>query len=316
MQSATGAKGEQKVNRKAVQMKALSPEMRDLQYLRKGVGLTLAKVIARSSLLNLCGASNAVEAHERVIEAAIEMGDSQPARALRNALGINYTGAATMLGDRRSEFALENQISSDTVENWENEAFDELYVRLTTGNPALLAGIMRMPVFFRSVDIICHIYSDHREFIHRRDIVALEDNVIGIRYGSSEQSDLSAIGGVTIADTARHPDGVLFDLDFDEPLRRSESCEIVFKELLNGSMDQERVKIIAQSFAIPAARFGLEITFHIPIPRSIWWFEQMHQLEKPGKLTATNRMSAGSSGRVFKEFRRLFAAFESGIAWQ
>lgn len=113
--------------------------VRELQWLRKGEGVTLRRLSSASVLLSLvsgtasapgAGAETAVHAADRLLRQALDsLGHGVAAQALRAALAIDLEDPLT-LTQRRYDFAARSERHPDTVENHENRAIEELALRI------------------------------------------------------------------------------------------------------------------------------------------------------------------------------------------
>jgi hypothetical protein len=113
--------------------------VRELQWLRKGEGVTLRRLSCAPALLSVAaGDPNAAQARgEHAIHAAEQLlrrgldslGHGLGAEALRAALAMDFEDPPT-LTQRRYDFAERHQKHPDTVENHENKTIHELALRL------------------------------------------------------------------------------------------------------------------------------------------------------------------------------------------
>lgn len=112
--------------------------MRELQWLRRGEGLTLRKLASTPTLLWLGsgrGASgepdgDAIFATDRMLRRQLaDLGDGLAPKALRAALAVDRDDPRT-LTHRRHDFAEDHNKHPDTVESHENRAIDELALRI------------------------------------------------------------------------------------------------------------------------------------------------------------------------------------------
>jgi len=124
--------------------------VREIQWLRKGDGLTLRRLRSTPALLYLVsGCAGAQRSTERaVVEAErllrselANLGESFDAKALRAALGVDGDSDLGTLTQRRCDFAEAAGKHPDTVEIHENRAVQELALRLlATRRPVPVLG--------------------------------------------------------------------------------------------------------------------------------------------------------------------------------
>lgn len=113
--------------------------VREIQWLRKGEGVTLRRISAVPTLLQLAakeagsgheGDEQAIRAAEQLLRRGLDcLGNGLGARALRAALAIDCDEPLT-LTQRRCDFAEQFGRHPDTVETHENRAIHELALRI------------------------------------------------------------------------------------------------------------------------------------------------------------------------------------------
>lgn len=113
--------------------------VKEIQWLRKGEGVTLRRIGAAPTLLSLARAEagggherdeQAIHAAEQLLRRGVDsLGNSLGARALRAALAIDCDEPLT-LTQRRCDFAEDHNRHPDTVESHENRAIHELALRI------------------------------------------------------------------------------------------------------------------------------------------------------------------------------------------
>lgn len=119
--------------------------IRELRKLRERQGLVPGKTERAEALLETLGVTPQ-RLHQRILEELMAMGQSDHARALRNAYAIGWEVPGT-LTHRREWFGIENGgRSPETAEAWENRGIDELLARLinhkSSGAPSEAYGIL------------------------------------------------------------------------------------------------------------------------------------------------------------------------------
>jgi hypothetical protein len=106
----------------------------ELRSLRRGVGLTLAKLGGSPAILAALGTNDPREAHRRLVAAVDQLGGRIQVQALRNAYAIGMRDPRN-LTVRRGDFSQFNNRHADTIEAYENEAIDELAAALQYAQP-------------------------------------------------------------------------------------------------------------------------------------------------------------------------------------
>lgn len=117
--------------------------LHQLRQMRKGTGLTLVSLGGARLVVEALAAAEGLselvlsEGMQRLRQEVESLGQTQEARAVRNALAIGREQNPENLTTRRNDFAAACKRHVDTVEIWENRGFDELAKRLSG---FLLAG--------------------------------------------------------------------------------------------------------------------------------------------------------------------------------
>lgn len=124
------------------------PLVTALRNLRRGRGLTLARLKATPSLLEMLGTSDVEAAMETLLDAIRQLGADVQAESLRNAYALGMATSQT-LTTRRNTFAVLQGRDPDTIESYENAMIDELAARLTTrADPE--QRVLTIAAFFRN----------------------------------------------------------------------------------------------------------------------------------------------------------------------
>ena len=104
----------------------------NLKYIRRGRGLTFAKLAESQYLMEALGDPPLNVAYERLAGMVRILGEDVQAVALRNAYAID-TLAPDTLTRRRERIAGIHGLSIDTIELYERNMIDELALRLVHG---------------------------------------------------------------------------------------------------------------------------------------------------------------------------------------
>jgi hypothetical protein len=293
------------------------PQMFDLRYLRKGPGLTRARLSKTPGLLALLGTDDPDAALRLLKEAIEQIGGNREARALVEAYGLGE-GPGEDLQARRRRFAVCVERSADTVRDWEDAALRDLLWYLLSQRPVPEAPT---PTYLLWDFRLTYHYRD-RAFIgldQYREVVALLDGPDAFRYGSNEPTVLSDVKGATWTVEDHRGDIVIHRLQFPQVLTKGERHQFSFRErrppgVPSPEYEQHR-DMASQLFHMPARQYELTIEFGGGVPEVIWRFEQMAPLERPGRPGAHNRVKVSDDGVVRESFRDLYGGFASGVAW-
>ncbi len=302
--------------------------IKELVTLRKGPGLTLAKLSRSPTLLSLSGATPASPqpAHDRIVAALASMGApgaGKKAAALRAAFGLDPEHSAPLLDDRRKSFGKAHSREKDAVKNWEDAAIDELAL-LLLGTPAL-AGLpitapdLQHAYVLENLEIIARYDQGGRfvETIQTREVMALVDDADGFIYATHNSTRLTMIAGGTVIELDRQPSGtVRHKIIFPQPLQRGESTEFAFREEQVVTDDERPIEDrVSQFFHLPTRRYWVQAQFVGDPPPIAWTFDRMTHFERPGHPTKKNRVAA-KDGKITAEFTNLLGGLASGIAWR
>ena len=104
----------------------------NLKYIRRGRGLTFAKLAACQYVMEVLGDLPLPVAYERLAGMVRMLGEDVQAMALRNAYAIDMLAPDT-LTRRRERIADIHGLSIDTIELYESNMIDELALRLVHG---------------------------------------------------------------------------------------------------------------------------------------------------------------------------------------
>ncbi|MGH8931739.1 MAG: hypothetical protein ACRDZO_14220 [Egibacteraceae bacterium] len=273
---------------------------RELVYLRKGDGLTRAKLERCLTLLNLpCVSRRLRKASiglpsraERAITAMRILQDLLPATtnsramALRTALAIGIDDPGTLTG-RRRRFAAARRVSIDTVRSWEQATIRDLALRLIElgmhTDDVELSGPRPWPeplavppsrgfeaYEMRSLDID-RLYRFRKgrileSCLEIHTVEALADGVTGFVYSSRYSGGnpwvwAEAIDGCQVTlSPDRTDDHIIVRVMFDRPLLRREVYRVVYR--LNVSPEAgECVPVACKTTRHPTRSMKLRIQF-------------------------------------------------------
>jgi hypothetical protein len=297
----------------------------DLSSLRKGAGLTLAKISRSPTLLSACAAtrSNPQPAYDRIVQSLGALEARRSTQALQAAFNLTEDHAATLLDARRKSFAAANARKKDAVKNWEDDAIEELALLLLGVPPMTALPTATQDVHhafvMEDLEIIAR-YDKHgcfAETVQTRKVISLVDNADGFIYATHNSTKLTMVHGGTITELDHQPNGaVRHKIMFPTPLQRGESTDFAFREQQivpdDGRPLEDRVN---QLFHIPTRRFWVQAQFAGDPPPVAWSFDKLTYFERPGQPTKENKLAA-HGGKITAEYTNLFGGLAAGLAWR
>ncbi len=293
--------------------------MSDMQYLRKGHGLTREKLAGRPRILDLCGTSDADTAYQTLSDTIDALLPNEDMKALKNALGVDYTSRG-LLRDRRAAFADELGCSLDSVRDREDRAIAELILFLIGLQPV---PDLPRPRFLMHRLFIKYLNRD-RHFIQSeqyREVVALHSDLGSFRYGTDQGTNLINIaGGELQLDHVNEQGAMIHRIVFPTVLPQGGRHTFSFTEIKTEPLSTPREEIrydwASQLFHMPARHFDVEVQYDGERPSVAWGFRQLSPLERPGQPHNDNRLTINRSGLVKATYQDLYGGFASGIAWR
>ena len=295
----------------------------ELQYLRKGFGLTLAKLAQCPEILRVCrtNAGDPQPALVAITAAMEQLRNRRSAQALSAAYGLDELSPLPLLRDRRKRFGA--QRSTDTVENWENDGIQELRLLLLAGQAEiqLSRDTGGLPVGGYAMEQLeaLYRYTDgcFQESVQARNVIALVDDADGFIYATHVDTVLTVVRGGRAVVLDRVAEGwVRHKIIFPRALQRGESHEFVIREQLRVPETQRPDEDkISQIFHLPTRTFWVTAEFTGAVPPVVWSFDKLAHFERPGTPTRTNRLWP-DRGRITQEFHTLYGGLFSGIAWR
>ena len=295
----------------------------ELQYLRKGAGITLAKLASCPEVLRVCGTAELEPqpALDRITATIDTLRNRRSAQALLAAYALDGLEPLPFLKDRRGRFAADH--SSDTVENWENQGIAELRLLLLAQQPAIqpkqdTGGLPIGGYAMESLEAVYR-YTDgcFTESVQTREVIALVDGADGFIYATHVDTELTVIRGGQPVVLDRSSEGwVRHKIMFPRPLARGESHQFVLRERLvipesaatGGRQDQP-------DLPHPNARVLGRGAVHRRSPTADLVIRQAHTLRAPG-ATVPRESGLARENRVTKEFKTLYGGLFSGLAWR
>lgn len=298
----------------------------ELQNLRKGDGLTLAKLSqARLVVAALTDVRSPQEALARLVVELDALGEGGKASAVRNALNIDKKPGN--LSQRREDLATSTGKHADTIESYENQGFKELSHRLLDPKqedrpPPELERPVRY-VIERIERISVYRGCRLREVNTTRQVRAQVDGFDRVtsrfRHGANPSGvSIQAIYGCTIEESHLSPSGVLISqIRLSETLRRGQTHKYMTRMTVDADEPSEPWLIFGAAHVARHQRVILGFQFDpAALPTSIWWLENVSYMAAPGKPDGSNLLTITAGGSVEKEFRNLEPGRVQVVGWE
>ena len=297
----------------------------ELTYLRKSKGVTADRLREAQSVVKALGGSKQpFEALKlRLISAIQSLPEQQSKDALLAAYGLVPKYAAPTLKGRRALYGKQVNRKHDTLTSRENAAIDELTIQLLTAHYAGAPIAAKLPLLhgvyiIESLDmstLICN-----RQFAHHdqtRKVVSLSDKADRFEYHSNETTQLVALSGCSVKSEPIE-NGTKHTLLFGKALKRGQSHTFSFRELSDDPPVPDIKKDRAgQSFETSAYFYTQTVVFKGDVPETIWWYDKLSWVERPGKPTQKRLLvPCKDTSMVRHEFTQQYGGFFSGIAWE
>lgn len=300
----------------------------DLTYLRKGAGLTISRLAQAGAVVAHCGGPGQPleTVHERLLAALRSIEDSEAGRALAAAYGLDRPADARgELGERRQAHAEAVGRTAYTVRDWEDRAIEELALRLlssfyagapTPGDLAIPHGGLLLQELVTTYLIQDRVFVESQQ---ARTIISLVDGAAGFIYGSYTPTELFGVTGGTVS-TRHVRDGTLHEIRFPKRLRRAEQHRFSFQERVTDAEESQGDEpkpedFAGQTFESPTLRFRVEVCFLGERPETVWTYDKLSRIERPGEPTSERRIELPGNV-VVADFADLYGGLCSGIAWR
>lgn len=299
----------------------------DLNYLRKGEGLTLERLPNAPAVIDYCGGPDVPlsTVRTRLITAVNSLRQHKGGPALRAAYGIDDHSPASTT-ERRRRYAAAVGRRPNTVLEWENSAIEELALVLITSyyagaeTPSGLViphgGFLIENLHVVTVIRDRSVFESHQT----RTIISLVDGAAGFRYGTYSPTELSHVTGATADPPEQHEGGTMHTLRFPRTLRRGEAWTFSFREHVpDGAPDgavEADVHFSGQTFESPTLEYLDEVCFLGETPSVAWSYDKLSRIERPGLPGESNALGSNASALVSARFSELYGGLCSGIAWR
>ena len=142
--------------------------VQELRRLRKGRGLSLARLQDCTALRGLVASNDTQDAYRLVLATVESLGADLAARAVKNAYAIGMKEPGT-LTQRRSDFAVINQRHVDTIESYENQMIDEIVARMKSELPEFVEP-KEPPSISRTYTVVMNVRVEKRRVVEVRTV--------------------------------------------------------------------------------------------------------------------------------------------------
>lgn len=299
----------------------------DLNYLRKGEGLTLERLPNAPAVIDYCGGPDVPLStiRTRLTTAVNSLRQHKGGPALRAAYGIDDHSPPSTT-ERRRRYAASIGRKPNTVLEWENSAIEELALVLITSYYAgaeTPSGLVIPHGGFLIENLHVVTVIRDRSFFEShqtRRIISLVEGAAGFRYGTYSPTGLSLVTGATTDPPEQHEGGTMHTLRFPRKLRRGEAYTFSFREHVPPSApDGTRrggLDFSGQTFETPTLRYTVEVCFLGDVPSVVWAYDKLSRIERPGDPNSRASMNTQDRATVAVEFSELYGGLCSGLAWK
>lgn len=303
----------------------------ELIYLRKGAGVTQAKLLDTTHVGRLCGhpQTEADQVFLRFQTAVHSLRDHPHGEALEAAYGLLISVTGSGIRERRELYGRMVGRKVDALRDWEDEVIRELALRLLAAfyaGSATPDGLVLPHGGFLLTDL--HTLTIIRDSTFQqseqtRTLVSLVDGAAGFMYGTYSPTDIEPIAGIAEVRTTSHPGGTLHQLMFPGRLRRSESWQFKFRETVpSGQPTRDPIEELrptnidfsGQTFETPTLKYRCEVCFFGDTPEVIWAYDKLSRIARPGGATRENTIVMAAA-MCSAEFYEIYGGLCSGIAW-
>lgn len=297
--------------------------LNDLLYLRKGPGFTFERFTGRPALIGILGGtSETPDVLRERLESAIHSLRDDDATLLMEVFGLaEETAGMTSLAVRRDVAARQLGLKREAVADRDGAATEKLFSQLITGwYPKSPTGI-RVPESHNGfVQHAVHTRTYVRDGIHLETqrthrLFALFDDVEYIGLSAAWPEPPVPVGGAFRVKTVPTANGYLHQFWHTEPMRRGETYELTYR--IPNPDPEELGRLVEDSLAFhePTRFASFEVVFIGAAPSTVWKFEGLTGLERPGAPKRGTVIQVGSGGSTRAQFRDLYGGLYCGIAW-
>lgn len=296
----------------------------DLLYLRKGAGVTPERVNAAGVLRLVLGGQDLsyADVRERLVSAIRSLHEAD-AELLMDVFALSPdTGRMRLLRERRAYYGDKVGRKAETVAAREKQAVVNLRNQLLTGwypasplgvrVPELHNGIVNESVRITTV-VADGYWQETRE--HYR-FLALFDEADYLRISSSFPGRPVPESPFTVR-TRRLNDSWNHDFHHAGPMRRGHLYDLRYKLVPDPDYGHPgRLRETSRAFHERTLTAIFETVFLGARPRTVWSFNRLSFLERPGTPTTNNQLDLKGGSTVTTQYHDLYGGLFSGMGWE
>lgn len=304
---------------------AYEPEnvRRDLLYLRKSAGYSGKRLARCLALRQVLGGLDVPEAilRERLLSAMQSLRDPDADVLLAvYALGEEDTSGERTLQQRRDAYGRRHGVLREAVADRDTKAIDRLLVQLITGWYPKSPLPLRVPDSHNAV-VITRIHTrtvvENRRHIETRRWIQFLATFDGAEYVAiaSPSAGLAYSGDAVRVEVLPVESGYLQKFWFPEPLRRGRLYTLE-AHIQGDPEDEYWLTEESMAFHEPTRTATFEIAFQRKQPLSIWQFNGLSEIERPGRPSTQQLLRLDDNGAVGATFHDQHGGLYAGIAWK
>lgn len=297
---------------------------RDLLFLRKGAGFSIARLRTQPAVTGvLGGVDERPEVSAERFESAVESLKDEDRELLRDVFRLSpETVGMASVAERRDYYGGKHRIQREAVADRDAAAIERLLTQLITGWYPKSPIPIRVPESHNGVvNHVVHLQTvvrDHRHLETRSHfrLFTLFDDAEYFTIASSNPQPPEIIGNSFRLRTVETENGFLRQFWHHEPMKRGQTYNLDF--VVKNPDPEEPYWLHEESMAFhePTRFARFEAIFIGDRPRNIWQFDRLTAVERPGTPTKINRLDFVGTASVKAQFRDLYGGLYSGIAWE
>lgn len=329
------------MNRTDIDEAAIVKELKSLRERAGLAGLAYDKLrkaphlLAALALLDGQPSIGLRRGYELLIRELHALGDGDQARAARNALAIDMPVPGNV-GQRRHDFArTAGRDSADTIENWENRAFEELALRLlsTAESPLIVDSaplvddqMTRATYTLERIERLSRYRGTVlQDVLVTREVRALVDGLDAVtalfRPGDGvhpKEIGVERYRSCLVDRVDYHDNGSIETaFRFPHPLRRGESHTFSYRYLSESTHPADPKIVLWPSLRNPARTAAIRAQFEPDAaPHQIWRIDGLSQLRMPGSARLCPPLTPDGSGYVETGFTNPHSGLGYGLGWR
>lgn len=313
----------------------------ELQTLRKGEGFVAQRLFTDNvqrnylTFLQIMGGEEQgfAKIKQRFLSSLDALEDKKQAEILLAAFGLlsGYENLSTLKARRQKYSHEKAHVKTDTLNAREKAAIETLAPLLLNNYYAGAPLTYTLPhggLLMRRLDVetleIDGSFVSHEQ---TREIISLVDapagKTGGFAYHSRSKTKIEALSGLEKVMTEYTETGSMHTLKFSEPLRKWREMSFSFRETMLSDDDETEAidgnVFAGQSFETPTLTYYQAVIFKGKIPKRIWYYKNLSDIERPGSPHAKNLLKftrENDSVRVEVTLHNLYGGLRSGVAWR